>query len=130
MLTVTTTHIKQGWIRRNGLPESDRATLDRAFHPSRRLPHAHQRRHRSGVLTEPLVKSQNFVLNTRVLPPQVWLWPCEPVVEVANHRLGDLEVTVPHYLPGQNPFLHDFANRLGIPLEAALGGAETICPST
>src|SRR5437764_11870774 len=27
MLTVTTTHIKQGWARRNGLPESDKETL-------------------------------------------------------------------------------------------------------
>jgi hypothetical protein len=128
MLTVTTTHIKQGWIRRNGLPESDRATLTEHF-----IRHGDYLTHISVVtdpvfLTEPLVKSQNFVLNTRVLPPQVWLWPCEPVVEVANHQLGDLEVTVPHYLPGQNPFLHDFANHLGIPLEAALGGAETMYP--
>src|SRR6266568_556070 len=27
MLTVTTTHLKAGWIRRNGVPRSDRATL-------------------------------------------------------------------------------------------------------
>jgi len=128
MLTVTTTHIKQGWIRRNGLPESDRATLTEHF-----VRHGDYLTHISIVtdpvyLTEPLVKSQNFVLNTRVLPQQAWLWPCEPVVEVANHQLGDLEVTVPHYLPGQNPFLRDFATHIGIPLEAALGGAETMYP--
>ena len=27
MLVVDTTHLKQGWIRRNGLPMSDRATM-------------------------------------------------------------------------------------------------------
>src|SRR5271166_6373972 len=31
ILTVFTTHIKQGWIRRNGLPESDQATLVEHF---------------------------------------------------------------------------------------------------
>src|SRR5579884_1161053 len=31
VLTVTTTHIKQGWIRRDGLPESDQATLIEHF---------------------------------------------------------------------------------------------------
>jgi len=128
MLTVTTTHIKQGWIRRNGLPESDRATLTEHF-----IRHGDYLTHISVVtdpvyLTEPLVKSQNFVLNTRVLPPQIWQWPCEPVVEVANHQLGDLEVKVPHYLPGENPFLKDFAAKTGIPFEATLGGAETMYP--
>ena len=27
MLKVTTTHLKEGWLRRNGMPRSDRATL-------------------------------------------------------------------------------------------------------
>src|SRR5204863_375326 len=31
MLTVTTTHIKQGWTRRNGFPSSDRITLRETF---------------------------------------------------------------------------------------------------
>ena len=128
MLTVTTTHIKQGWIRRNGLPESDRATLIEHF-----IRHGDYLTHISIVtdpvyLTEPLIKSQNFVLNPRVLPAQAWLWPCEPVVEVANRPLGDDHVDVPHYLPGQNPFVNEFATQFGIPLDATLGGAETMYP--
>jgi hypothetical protein len=128
MLTVTTTHIKQGWIRRNGLPESDLATLTEHF-----IRHGEYLTHISVLtdpvyLTEPLVKSQNFVLNTRVLPSQAWLWPCEAVVEVANRPLGELQVEVPHYLPGQNPFLNEFSTQSGIPLEATLGGAETMYP--
>ena len=128
MLTVTTTHIKQGWIRRNGLPESDRATLVEHF-----IRHGDYLTHISIVtdpvyLTEPLVKSQNFVINTRILPPAAWLWPCQAVVEVANRPLGELVVEVPHYLLGKNPFMTEFAEQSGIPLEAALGGAETMYP--
>ena len=128
MLTVTTTHIKQGWIRRNGLPESDRATLTEHF-----VRHGEYLTHISIVtdpvyLTEPLIKTQNFVSNTRVLPPQAWLWPCVAVVEVANHPLGEMQVEVPHYLPGKNPFAEEFARRFGIPLDAVLGGAETMYP--
>jgi hypothetical protein len=34
----------------------------------------------------------------------------------------------PHYLPGQNPFLVEFARNHKIPLEAAMGGAATMYP--
>ena len=124
MLTVTTTHLKAGWIRRNGLPESDRATLTEHF-----IRHGNYLTHVSVVtdpvyLTEPLVRTQNFVLNERQLAPQAWVWPCEIVVEIA----GRPREAVPHYLPGQNPFVREFADRYGIPLEAAMGGAETMYP--
>jgi hypothetical protein len=124
MLTVTTTHIKQGWIRRNGLPESDRATLIEHF-----VRHGNYLTHISVVtdpvyLTEPLVRTQNFVLHERQLPPQAWVWPCEIVVEIA----GRPREAVPHFLPGQNPFVREFADRYGIPFEAAMGGAATMYP--
>jgi hypothetical protein len=35
---------------------------------------------------------------------------------------------VPHFLPGQNPFLKDFADKYGLPFEAVWGGAETTYP--
>src|SRR6266481_8913658 len=103
-LTVETTHIKQGWIRRNGLPESDRATLVEHF-----IRHGEYLTHVSVVtdpvyLTEPLVKSQNFVLMQRQLPEGAWVWPCQIVDEV----VGRPEGAVPHYLPGQNPFVSEF----------------------
>jgi hypothetical protein len=35
---------------------------------------------------------------------------------------------VPHFLPGRNPFLNELTQNYGIPLEAVLGGAETLYP--
>lgn len=46
------------------------------------------------------------------------------MVEIAGRAPGK----VPHYLPGENPFLSEFANKYHIPLEAVLGGAETMYP--
>ena len=121
ILTVYTTHMKEGWIRRNGLPVSDQATLVEHF-----IRHGNILTHVSIVtdpnyLTEPLIKSQDF---NQVIPEgQNWLYPCDPVVEIERPRGA-----VPHYLPGENPFLHEFADKFKIPLEAALGGAETMYP--
>jgi len=46
------------------------------------------------------------------------------VDEIADRPRG----AVPHYLPGENPFLKEHAAKLHIPVEAALGGAETMYP--
>jgi cyclase len=122
ILTIYTTHIKQGWVRRDGLPESDQATLIEHF-----IRHGNNLTHVSIVtdpvyLTEPLVKSEDFVLNTNA--GGNWLYPCEEVEEVEGRPKG----AVPNYLPGHNPFLTEFANMYHLPLVAALGGAETMYP--
>jgi hypothetical protein len=122
ILTVKTTHIKQGWLRRNGLPESDRATLVEHF-----IRHGDYMTHVTILtdpvyLTEPLVKTQDFEMATR--DPGNWLWPCEYVEEIAGRPKGE----VPHFLPGENPFLKEFPQRYGIPEQAARGGAETMYP--
>jgi hypothetical protein len=121
-LTVYTTHIKQGELRRNGLPESDQATLTEHF-----VRNGDYLTHVSIVndpvyLTEPFVRSQVFRL---IVPEgQNWLYPCESVEEIANRPRG----AVPHYLPGKNPFVNEFADKHHIRIEAALGGAETMYP--
>ena len=73
-------------------------------------------------LEEPLIKTQNFVLTTTGTGN--WLWPCEYVVESADRKQGD----VPQYLPGENPFVDEFATRHGLPTDATLGGAKTMYP--
>ena len=35
---------------------------------------------------------------------------------------------VPHYLPGENPFIEDYSDKFGLPFEAVFGGAETMYP--
>jgi glyoxylase-like metal-dependent hydrolase (beta-lactamase superfamily II) len=120
MLTITTTHLKIGWIRRNGIPRSDRATVTE-----------HWIRHENYFtwmivvtdpvyLTEPFVRTTDFVLDP---DQQIAPYPCESVVEVERPRGA-----VPHHLPGTNPFLNEFADKHGLPREAARGGAETMYP--
>jgi hypothetical protein len=121
-LTVYTTHMKQGYLRRNGLPESDQATLIEHF-----IRHGDYLLHVSEVtdpvnLTEPFVRTQAF---RRISEEgQNWLYPCESVVEIANQSRG----AVPNFLPGQNPFVSEFAAKYKIPVAATLGGAETMYP--
>ena len=43
-------------------------------------------------------------------------------------REGVREGVVPHYRPGQNPFVEETTTLWGIPLEAVQGGPETIYP--
>ncbi len=122
ILTVTTTHIKQGWHRRNGIPSSDLITLTEHF-----IRHDNHLTHVSIVtdpvyLAEPLIKSQDYVLMAN--SGGNWLWPCEYVDEVPGRKQG----VVPSYMPGENPFITEFAAKYQIPLEATLGGPETMYP--
>ena len=67
MLVVDTTHIKQGWIRRNGLPMSDQATLTEFFVRNGDVLTRISITKDPVYLTEPLVKSEDFVLAGRSL---------------------------------------------------------------
>lgn len=123
-LVVTTTHIKQMWHRRNGLPQSDRAVLTERY-----VRHGNILTHVSittdpDYLTEPLVKTTNMQLNPREFTPQQLIYPCESVVELPDQARG----AVPHYLPGENPFLGEFPKDQGLPPVATRGGAATMYP--
>ena len=120
MLEITTSHMKAARIRRNGIEHSDRAELMEYL-----VKHGDFLTYVSvledqAYLTEPYVHTRHFELNpTQKIRP----YPCRGVVEI-DRPAGE----VPHYLPGQNPFLARFAQRYGLPLEAALGGSETAYP--
>ena len=120
ILTVTTTHLKEGWIRRNGIPRSDRAVVVEHFI-----------RHDNGLtwvqiindptyLTEPMIRSRDYTwsMTTRIAP-----YPCESVEEIDRPK-GQ----IPHFLPGTNTNLKDYQVAHGIPEAAAMGGAETAYP--
>jgi cyclase len=121
ILTVTTTHIKKEFYRRSGIPSSDLTTMVEYY-----MRHGNLLSHMIIVtdpvyLSEPYVNSQEFVLMER--GNQNWLYNCEYVMEVPKPKND-----VPHFLPGKNPFVRDFATKFGLPLEALWGGAETIYP--
>ena len=105
VLVVTTTHIKQMWHRRNGVPQSDQVTLTERFALHGTVMTYVTITDDPVYLTEPLVKTTNMLKNPRPLPPQQLLYPCSAVVEIADQPRG----AVPHYLPGENPFLKEFA---------------------
>jgi hypothetical protein len=119
-LVVTTDHLKAGWIRRNGLALSDHATMqDRFIRHGDTLTHVYIISDPI-YMTEPLIKTNGFRMTNQVA---VQPYPCESVVEVVRDR-----GVVPNYLPGQNPYLKEFANRFKLPYEATRGGAETALP--
>jgi hypothetical protein len=119
-LKVTTTHLKEGWIRRNGVARSGKATLTEYF-----IRHGDFLTVVSAVedpvyLTEPLVRTERWFLN-----PGYTLAPflCTPRDVVDKPTSW-----VPHHLPGSNDFLKEFPSNFGIPVEAVRGGAETMYP--
>jgi hypothetical protein len=119
-LVVDTTHLKAGWVRRNGLALSDKATMREYF-----IRHGNTLTHTYVIsdpyyLSEPLIKTSGFQLaNNDNLAP----YPCQAVEEV-DRPSG----VVPSYLPGKNPYQDEFAKRYNLPLKGVLGGAETALP--
>jgi hypothetical protein len=123
-LVVRTTHIKQGWIRRNGVPESDLAeTTERFSRHGDVLTYVIHIKD-PVYLSEPLVRSRNFVRMPGLTEGNgIAATPCEPGEETAGPRHA-----VPNYLPGTNPFQTEAMKRTGLPLETLLGGAATTYP--
>jgi hypothetical protein len=120
ILTTTVTHLKEGYLRRNGLPRSDKATVTEHWIRNGDILTVVTIVHDPVYLTEPFVRTTDYEL---ALNQQVPPYPCGVVQEV--DRLKHL---VPHYLPGANPFATEFAQRHRIPVDATRGGGETMYP--
>jgi hypothetical protein len=87
MLIVETTHLKQGWIRRNGIPMSDQAKLTEYYVRFGDMFTMLTILIDPVNLTEPLVKSQEFFRSTRELP----LVPgCGCAIRSSRSRLRNL----------------------------------------
>jgi hypothetical protein len=123
-LVVRTTHIKQMWHRRNGLPQSDRTVLTERFSRHGDVLTQVTITEDPVFLTEPLVKTTNMRVAPAPFTTDQLLYPCQAVVEIASQPRG----AVPHYLPGKNPFLQDFGKRFDLPAVATRGGAATMYP--
>jgi glyoxylase-like metal-dependent hydrolase (beta-lactamase superfamily II) len=140
-LAIETTHLKAGFLRRNGIAHSDRARMLEYF-----VRHDDYLTLVTAVddplyLDEPFVRSTDFRLdarpNTRLAEFGGFVnggdsegfgasdvfYKCAPSEEIALERGA-----VPSFMPGTNDDLDMFAKRHGVPLEAALGGSATLYP--
>src|SRR5262249_36436003 len=107
--------------RRSGIPSSDQTTVVEHY-----IRHGNLLSHVTITsdpvyLTESYVTSEEFVLMER--GNQNWLYNCEYAMEVPKAKNQ-----VPHFLPGKNPFIKDFANKFGLPFDAVFAGAEATYP--
>jgi hypothetical protein len=124
VLVTHTTHMKAGFLRRNGAPSSDRATMTQFIVRHGDLLTITSMLEDPVYLSEPYVVSRSFQLDPRA-NIRTTQGACEPITEVAN-----LDVTgvVPRHLPGRNPFVEELPKIYNIPVEAVLGGANTMYP--
>src|SRR5262252_1197133 len=117
-LVVTTTHLKDGYLKRSGPQTSDMFTMTEYF-----------TRHGDMLMTteiiddpiyldEPFIQSTTHQLNINT---QLRLEPCTTSFDENG---GSDPHFVPHYLPGKNPFLKEWLDEYKwIPEAAAKGGA-------
>lgn len=120
VLTVKTTHLKEGWLRRNGVARSDQATLTEHF-----IRHGDILSW-TVIVNDPVYLEEPFIRNREYrysIDSQLASDPCIPIVEMVREP-----GSIPHHLPGQNPELHLFSEKYRIPFEAAMGGDATMYP--
>lgn len=140
-LVVETSHLKAGFIRRNGVAHSDRARMTEVF-----LRHDDYLTLVTAVddpvyLDEPFVRSTDFKLSTQAstrlnefggfanggdgegFGASDVFFKCAPTEEIAIEP-----GRVPSFMPGEAHELDMFAKRHNVPLEAALGGPATMYP--
>jgi hypothetical protein len=122
-LAVTTTHVKAGYLQRNGAPHSDEAVTREYW-----VRHGNMLLLTSIVddpayYEEPVIKTTNWMLQDVPNAPYF----CGPA-HVADEVVGHGPEYVPHYLPGENDLIAEFTSQRGVPLDAALGGRATLYP--
>jgi len=140
-LAIETTHLKAGFLRRNGIAHSDRARMLEYF-----VRHDDYLTLITAVddplyLDEPFVRSTDFRVdprpNTRLAEfggfanggdgegfgASDVFYKCVPTEEIAIER-----GRVPSFMPGANENIDMFSKRHNIPLDAALGGSATLYP--
>ena len=120
MLKIRTTHLKPYYIRRNGVPASDKRTMLEYWMRHGQFLSVVTIIEDPVFLTERLVRSQSWALDPGQTMGSNW---CDTAPELV------LEPgKVPNWLPGTNPYLREFSNWYGVPYEATRGGAETMYP--
>ena len=123
-LVVTTTHLKETYIRRSGLMRSDQAVVRTRWRRMGEYLQATSILYDPLNMTEPYTRSTMMWVYDPALPMSPY--PCEEATETAVPR-----GTVPHFLPGTSPLPglnKELTDRYGTPYEPRLGGAATMYP--
>ena len=120
-LVAYTTHMKAGFIRKNGPPSSDRATMTSRFF-----------RHGDiltvlAVIEDPIYLAESEIVTKSFQLTAAPISPIGPpcVSGFEGRRPGE---SVPHYAPENNPFVDELTTLFHIPREAVLGSADTLYP--
>jgi glyoxylase-like metal-dependent hydrolase (beta-lactamase superfamily II) len=131
-LVVETTHMKPGWLRRNGTPTSERAKMIEYF--TRFDDYLLV----TTIVDDPVYFSEPFIRTTEYLPtvrPAAAIgdpftrndgpvfYKCFPAEETTAGRYY-----VPHYLPGENTLLDEFSEKYSVPRWAMAVGSATMYP--
>ncbi|PYU33740.1 MAG: hypothetical protein DMG31_08120 [Acidobacteria bacterium] len=120
-LVYTTDHFKEGFLTRTGAIRSSKAAVTSLINRYGNILTITMIIDDPVYLTEPYIRESSWVY----APNQVTATQhCEIPAEGTLLPAG----SVPSFLPGQNDSLSDFAIEYGLPLESALGGAETTYP--
>ena len=121
MLTITTTHVKQGWFRRENIPSSDEATTIEHWVRNGNIWTHVSVTEDSNFLAEPLIKSEDLTLSPS--PNFNPFWECA-IADEGERARGE----VPNYLRGENPWVAEYAATHKLPQEVTLGGPLTMYP--
>ncbi len=118
-LVVTTTHLKESYLRRNGVKSTDQVKVTEYLTRHGNILTVVAMIEDPVYLEEPYIFSVSYV---RDLHTSLTYYPCTIVESV------DITPVVPHFLPGENPNLTDWTAQFGIPIEAARGYRKALYP--
>ncbi|HVZ59956.1 MAG TPA: hypothetical protein VG892_04135 [Terriglobales bacterium] len=120
MLMVETTHMKEGYFRRNGVSRSEKGSMTEYFIRNHNVLTLFTVIEDPVYLTEPMIWTSDWVLDTgHQLSPNFCVY---------SLQIDQPKSWVAFHLPGENRWLKEYAEKIGIPYEAARGGAETMYP--
>ena len=120
-LVARTTHMKAGFVRKNGPPSSDEATMTSRFF-----------RHGDLLTVLSVIEDPYYLAEPQVLSKTFQFSPTElsavgpPCISVFEGTA--LDAPAPHYLPEKNPFVGELTDKYGIPRDVILGYPETLYP--
>jgi hypothetical protein len=118
MLVITTTHVRESYIRANTALFSEKAKFTEYLMLDDDLMTVTTLLEDPVYMEEPHLQSISYRRN---LHQELPYFPC--TVGVENVAPG-----FPHFLPGKNPYVADAAKKRGVPVEALKGGKETLYP--